>query len=63
MSKHDQKKLIADIAYANGFADKLEADGLTDQLQEYLAGNWWIFSHDENGNWAGAVANENGWTA
>jgi hypothetical protein len=56
-------ELKAEINAAHDKLELLEHQCRFDEADAYLKKNSWIFSHDRKGNWIGAVANENGWTA
>jgi hypothetical protein len=52
----------AAIEKAHKHVARLEDQGRWDDADAYVAEHWWIFNHDEKGNWCGPVKNENGWT-
>jgi hypothetical protein len=56
----EQKKAFDEI---NARLETLEHAGRFADADALLESNKWILNYDNDGNWVGAVANENGWTA
>lgn len=54
--------LLVEIREIQDHLDLLEHQFRFVEADEYAAKNRWALDYDYNGNYCGAVANENGWT-
>jgi len=51
------------LMLADAYMMLLEELNADEELDYFLARNPWVMQYDRRGNWVGAVAYENGWTA
>jgi hypothetical protein len=56
-------ELKAEINEAHDKLELLEHQCRFAEADAFREANRFLFSYDRKGNWVGAVANENGWTA
>lgn len=54
---------LKEIQDAYDKMDVLEMLGRFHDADKFYENNFYLFQYDYNGNWIGAIPNENGWTA